>query len=365
LIQIRERAVIGVLLPWSFIEAKEMQLKVGLIGTGAVAHKHAQAYRNLGFEIAVCWNRNQERGRQFAGQYGAEFVRSYEQVCSDPRIDYVDLCTFPELRLEPLLVACRAARHVLVQKPIATNLDVARRMIQAAREGGIVLGVMSQHRFDASSRFVSEAIRQNRLGRILQCDCYVKWFRSQEYYGRPEKGSWKTEGGGVLINQAIHQIDLLRWFAGPVESVFGQWQIAAAHKMESEDVVSAVLRYASGATGVIQASTAVWPGYSERIEIHGTKGTALIVGDRLSRWDVQDDRGEPPNLQNESQSGASDPLAISLESFELQFRDFADAIRHGSKPLVSGEEAFDALAIVQAVYDSCRSGQLVVVERLP
>ena len=271
-------------------------MKVGLIGTAAVAHKHAQAYQNLGFEIVVCSNRNQERGRQFAKQYGAEFFPSYEQVCGDRRIDYVDICTFPELRLEPLLLSCRAGKHVLVEKPIATNLDVARRMIGAAHDGGIVLGVVSQHRFDASSVFVSEAIRQNRLGRILQCDCYVKWFRSQEYYGRPEKGSWKTEGGGVLINQAIHQVDLLQWFAGPVQSVFGQWQIAAAHVIESEDVVSAVLRYASGATGVIQASTAVWPGYSERIEIHGTRGTALIVGDRLSRWDVRDDDGERPNL---------------------------------------------------------------------
>jgi UDP-N-acetyl-2-amino-2-deoxyglucuronate dehydrogenase len=339
-------------------------LNVGLIGTAAVAHKHAQAYRNLGFELVVCSNRNEERGRRFAEQYEAEFVRNYEQVCEDPRIDYVDICTFPAFRLEPLHLSAKARKHVLVQKPIATSLDVARQMIQAAESAGVTLGVVSQHRFDESSRFLIKALREQRLGRILQCDCYLKWFRSQDYYGRPEKGSWKTEGGGVLINQAIHSIDLIRSFAGPVKSVFGMWQIAAAHKMESEDLVSALLQYESGATGVIQASTAVRPGYPERIEIHGTKGSAIITGDRLSAWDVQDDGGEQPQLQTEVQSGASDPLAISLESFELQFQDFADAIREGRQPLVSGRAAFDALAIVEAIYESCRSGQPVAVEQL-
>jgi len=339
-------------------------LKVGLIGTAAVAHKHAQAYRNLGFELLVCSNRNEERGLRFAEQYGAEFVRNYEQVCEDPRIDYVDICTFPAFRLEPLLLSAKAQKHVLVQKPIAASLDVARQMIQAAESAGITLGVVSQHRFDESSRFLIKALQEQRLGRVLQCDCYLKWFRSQEYYGRPEKGSWKTEGGGVLINQAIHPIDLIRWFAGPVKSVFGMWQIAAAHRMESEDVVSAVLQYESGATGVIQASTAVRPGYPERIEIHGTKGTAILTGDRLSAWDVQDDTGEQPHVQTEVKSGASDPLAISLESFELQFQDFAGAILEGRQPLVSDRAAFDALAIVEAVYESCRSGQPAAVEQL-
>jgi len=339
-------------------------LKVGLIGTAAVAHKHAQAYRRLGFELVVCSNRNEERGRRFADQYEAEFVANYEQVCEDPRIDYVDLCTFPAFRLEPLLLSARAGKHVLVQKPIATSLDVARQMIQAAESAGVTLGVVSQHRFDESSRFLIKALREQRLGRILQCDCYLKWFRSQDYYGRPEKGSWQAEGGGVLINQAIHSIDLIRSFAGPVRYVFGMWQIAAAHQMESEDLVSAVLQYESGATGVIQASTAVWPGYPERIEIHGTKGSAIITGDRLSAWDVQDDGGEQPQLRTEVKSGASDPLAISLESFELQFQDFADAIRERRQPLVSGRDAFDALAIVEAIYESCRSGQPAKVEQL-
>jgi predicted dehydrogenase len=236
-------------------------------------------------------------------------------------------------------------------------------MIETARGAGILLGVVSQHRFDDASLFLSKAIAAGRLGKLLQCDCYVKWYRSPEYYSRPIKGSWKTEGGGALINQAIHQIDILRWLAGPVAEVFGEWQLGARHKIESEDLVNAVLRYASGATGVIQASTAIWPGYPEHTEFHGTKGTAIITGDKLTAWDVTDDSGEPAPVVKDVASGASDPMAISVEPFERQFLDFGDAIAKGRQPLVSGEEGYQALEMVEAVYRSCRTGEKVVLER--
>ncbi len=175
------------------------------------------------------------------------------------------------------------------------------------------------------------------------------------------KGSWTGEGGGALINQAIHQVDLLRWFAGPVCTLYGAWQVGATHRIESEDVVAAVLRYESGATGVIQAATAIWPGYPERVELHGTNGTAIITGDRLTTWDVREDRGAPPPLAREVASGASNPMAIALEPFERQFTDFAEAIRDGRKPLVSGEEGCQALEVVEAIYRSCRTGEPVSV----
>jgi predicted dehydrogenase len=187
----------------------------------------------------------------------------------------------------------------------------------------------------------------------------VKWYRSAQYYSRPIKGSWKTEGGGALMNQAIHQVDIMRWLAGPVKEVFGMWQVGALHKIESEDVVCATLRYAGGATGVIQAATAFWPGYTERTEFHGTKGTAVIAGDKLTVWDVQDDSGEPAPVSQPSTSGSSDPMAIPLDPFERQFRDFGEAIRTGRKPVVSGEEGYQALEVVDAVYRSCRTGEKV------
>lgn len=339
-------------------------MNVGMIGTSTVAQKHAQAYRNIGYKLAACSNRDKERGLRFAQQYGAEFIDNWEELCADPRIDYVDVCTFPEFRLEAVEACAGYRKSVLVEKPIATNIADARRMVEIAQAAGITLGVMSQHRFDDSCRFLAGAVAQGRLGSILECDGYTKWYRPQPYYGRKIKGSWKTEGGGALINQAIHQIDLIRWFAGPVRHVYGQWQLGSAHSMESEDVVSAVLRYDSGATGVVQAATAFWPGYPERVEIHGTRGSAILAGDRLVAWNVEDDAGLPPPSPVEARSGASDPMAISLDSFERQFLDFGEAMRSGKKPLVSGEDGFHALAIVTAIYASCRSGLPAVVERL-
>ncbi len=332
-----------------------------MIGTGAISHKHAQAYRNIGYELTVCTDINEKAGRAFADTYGAEFVPRYEDVCRHPKVDFVDVCTFPDFRLQPLRICAEAKKHIHVQKPMALDLETAREMIETAREAGIVLGVMSQHRFDDSCLFLDRAIRAGRLGKILQADAYVKWYRSAEYYSRPIKGSWATEGGGALINQAIHQIDVLRWLIGPVKELFAYWQLGALHKIESEDVVSGLLKFANGATGVVQASTAMWPGYTERVEIHGTKGTAIMSGDKLTTWDVENDSGEPAPVQKEVMSGSSDPMAISLTPFERQYLDFGEAIKTGRKPLIPGEGGYQALEVVLGIYRSCREGEKVVL----
>jgi len=336
-------------------------MRVGLIGTGGVAHKHVQSYRNIGYRVVTCAGIDPVRGKRFAGQYGCEPRERWQDICCHPEVDFIDVCTFPDFRLEPVELCAQEKKHVQVQKPMATNLDAARAMLEAAREAGILLGVVSQHRFDTSAQFLKRALVSGRLGKILEADAYVKWYRTDEYYGRPVKASWQTEGGGALINQAIHQIDLLLWLAGPIHQVYGQWQIGAAHQIESEDIVNAAVRYASGATGVIQAATAFQPGYPERMEIHGTRGTAIITGDRLTVWDVEPDSGEEPPLSSALMSGASDPLAISLAPFERQFLDFGEAIRCRRAPLVGGEEGYRALEVVDAVYRSCREGRIITL----
>jgi len=332
-----------------------------MIGTGAISRMHARVYRKIGYELTVCTDTHEDTGRRFAEEHGARFVRDYEEVCRHRLVDYVDVCTFPDFRLEPVEICAVAGKHVQVQKPISTNLETARRMIETARAAGILLGVVSQHRFDDASLFVSQALAAGRLGKLLELDGYTKWYRSAEYYARPIKGSWRTEGGGALMNQAIHQVDMLRWLGGPVKQLFAFWQLGAVHRIESEDVVNAVVEYASGATGVIQAATAFRPGYPERIEIHGSLGTAVITGDKLTTWDVEDDSGDPAPVSRQVASGASDPMAISIEPFERQFLDFGDAIRQGRKPRVAGEEGYQALEVVDAVYRSCRTGQKVVL----
>lgn len=342
---------------------KETTLRVGIIGTGAMSHKHAQAYRHIGYELTVCTNTTASKGRAFAEATGAEFVSNYEELIRHPRVDVVDICTLPGFRLPAVQLSATMKKHVLVEKPIATNLEAARKMMDSARNAGIQLGVVSQHRFDDSTKFLKQALADARLGKLIQADAYVKWYRSAEYYSRPIKGSWGGEGGGALINQAIHQLDVLLYLMGPLDRVSAAWQLGAAHQIESEDVVNALLTYANGATGVLQASTALWPGYPERIEIHGTKGSAIVTGDKLTHWDVQNDTGEPAPIDNAMASGASDPMAISTLTLERQFLDFGDACATGRPPLVSAVDGYRALEAVTSIYESCRQGHTVAIDR--
>ncbi|MEI9968628.1 MAG: Gfo/Idh/MocA family oxidoreductase [Terracidiphilus sp.] len=336
-------------------------MRVGFIGASGIAGKHAQAYRNIGYQIAAVTDRTEERGRSFADAWGAQFVETPEQLCQRGDVDFIDVCTFPGYRLAAVELAAKAHKHVLVEKPMAVDLETAALMVEVARAAGIQLGVVSQHRFDDSTLFLKRAIAAGRLGSILEADAYVKWHRTDEYYARPVKGSWAGEGGGALISQAIHQVDVLLHLMGAVDEVFGYWHLGATHKIESEDLVNAVLRYASGATGVIQAATALWPGYPERIEIHGTKGSAIVTGDQLTTWDMRDDAGEPAPIAQQAKSGASDPMAISLTPFERQLADFGEACKTGRPPASSGVDGYRALQLVKSIYTSCAEGRKVEI----
>ena len=337
-------------------------MRVGIIGTGAIAGKHAQAYKNIGYQLIACTDRTEAKGRKFAESWGAGFVATPEELAQRADIDFLDVCTFPGYRLAAVELGAKHHKHVLVQKPMAVDLDTAARMITVARNAGIQLGVVSQHRFDDSVLFLKRAIAAGRLGKILQADAYVKWYRTAEYYARPVKGSWAGEGGGALISQAIHQVDVLLHLIGAVDEVFGYWHLGALHKIESEDLICAVMRYASGATGVIQAGTALWPGYPERFEIHGTRGSAIITGDQLTTWDVQDDSGEPAPLAQQAKSGASDPMAISLTPFERQLSDFGEACEANHPSASSGIEGYRALQLVRSIYDSCAEGKKIQID---
>jgi predicted dehydrogenase len=336
-------------------------MRVGVIGTGAIAWKHAQAYKNIGYQITACTDRTEEKGRKFAAAWCAEYVTTPERLSQRADVDFLDLCTFPGYRLAAVELGAKYGKHVLVQKPMAVDLETAAPMIAVARAAGIQLGVVSQHRFDDSTLFLKRALAAGRLGTILQADAYVKWYRTDEYYARPVKGSWAGEGGGALISQAIHQVDVLLSLVGAVDEVFGYWRLGAVHKIESEDLVCAVMNYSSGALGVIQASTALWPGYPERIEIHGTRGSAIVTGDQLTTWDVRDDEGEPAPLSQPGKSGASDPMAISLTPFERQLADFGEACKAGRLPASSGIEGYRALQLVRSIYTSCAEGRKVKI----
>ena len=329
-------------------------MRIGLVGTGAISHKHAESYSAIGYHLVACSNRGREKGEQFAAQYGCDFVPDVVALCARDDIDIVDVCTFPDSHVEICRIAAAQGKHVLLQKPMALTVEDCRTMINLCGEAGVRLGVVSQHRFDECSIFLKRAIDEGRLGRILQVDGYVKWHRPQSYYDRPGKGTWAVEGGGALINQGIHTADVMQYLGGPVRRTFAHWQLGATHAMEAEDLVSAVLVYENGASGVLQAATATWPGYPERIEIHGSKGTAIITGDQLTAWDVDGDNGDDAPLASGVDSGAADPMAISIENLQRQFQDFGRAVREGNEPLVNGAEGLAALRFVLGVYESAR-----------
>ncbi len=329
-------------------------MRVGLVGTGAIAHKHGDSYREIGYELVACSNRGRAKGEEFAAKYGCAFVPGVRDLCARPDIDYVDVCTFPDSHVQVCRWAAENGKHVLLQKPMALTLEECRTMIALCREAGVGLGVVSQHRFDECAVFLKTALEAGRLGRLLQLDGYVKWHRPQAYYDRPGKGTWAVEGGGALINQGIHTADVMQYLAGPVRRVFAHWQLGATHAMEAEDLINAVLVYETGAGGVLQAATSTWPGYPERIEIHGSKGTAVITGDQLTAWDVDGDPGDDAPLSAGVDSGAADPMAISIENLKSQFLEFGEAVSHGREPLVSGPEGLAALRLVLGVYQSAR-----------
>ncbi len=329
-------------------------MRVGLVGTGAIAHKHGDSYREIGYELVACSNRGRAKGEEFAAKYGCAFVPGVRDLCARPDIDYVDVCTFPDSHVQVCRWAAENGKHVLLQKPMALTLEECRTMIALCREAGVGLGVVSQHRFDECAVFLKTALEAGRLGRLLQLDGYVKWHRPQAYYDRPGKGTWAVEGGGALINQGIHTADVMQYLAGPVRRVFAHWQLGATHAMEAEDLINAVLVYETGAGGVLQAATSTWPGYPERIEIHGSKGTAVITGDQLTAWDVDGDPGDDAPLSAGVDSGAADPMAISIENLKSQFLEFGEAVSHGREPLVSGSEGLAALRLVLGVYQSAR-----------
>ncbi len=241
-------------------------MKVGLIGTGAISHKHGDSYASSATRSSPARTARRGKGREFAEKYGAEFHADWRDLVARDDVDYVDVCTFPDSHLEIVEECARQGKSVLLQKPMDLTLDNCRKMIELAKAANIRLGVVSQHRFDDATIFLKKAIDDGRLGRLLQIDGYVKWHRPQPYYDRPGKGTWAVEGGGALINQGIHTVDVLMYLAGRVKEISAQWQLAAAHQMEAEDIVNALVRYDNGATGVIQASTAFWPGFTERIE---------------------------------------------------------------------------------------------------
>jgi UDP-N-acetyl-2-amino-2-deoxyglucuronate dehydrogenase len=333
------------------------KMGIGIVGCGTISDIHAQAIiESEKTELICVYDCNLNNAQRVGKEYGVNYFNDWDKFVKTEAIDIVSICTPNGNHLDYGKLASSAGKHVVVEKPIDINVDRGKQLINVCQKNGVKLAVIFQNRFLKASLRIKKAIESGKLGNIFHGSAYVKWFRTQEYYDSGEwRGTLALDGGGVLINQAIHTIDLLQWLVGDVESVYGHTGIFTHKNIEGEDNAAAVLKFKNGAFGIIEGSTSVLPAMERRIEIHGEKGTAILTGENahilIGESDVSLDENE------EKGSGAASPLAgFSIVPHMKQFEAIIDAIQNDRNPPVTGNDSLKSLAIVEAVYKSSKTG---------
>lgn len=337
-------------------------LGVAIIGAGMVANTHVTALQGLPeARITGVCGRNPASAAAFAAKYGLRVFGSYEEALADKETSLVSICLPPALHVDFGLKAAAAGKHLVLEKPMDISAEKALRLIREYRAKKLTLAVIFQNRFTPAARRVKKALDAGLLGRLILGDAYVKWYRSPEYYASNAwRGTWNVEGGGALINQAIHTIDLLQWFMGGVKSLSGMTR-TSLHKIETEDLGVAAVEFAGGALGVIEGTTAVTPGYKERIELHGTKGSVTLTGGLVTEWKVEGCKEEDYLDAQKVSYGATNSPAISDVNHRAQLLDVITAINEGRDPLVTGEEGLKSLQIVLGIYESSLEGRKITL----
>ena len=340
----------------------------GIIGCGVIAPFHARAVGELpNARLVAVADTVAEKAEHRGAEFDVPYHTDIDALLERPDVDVVSICVPSGLHAEVGVRAAEAGKHVVVEKPIDVTLEAADRLIAACRDHGVALTVISQHRFGPDVRRLRELIDTGRLGRLVLGDALIKWYRSQDYYDSGDwRGTWALDGGGCLMNQGVHYTDLLQWMMGPVERVFARTATAVHERIEVEDIAVAVLHFTSGAVGVLQASTAVYPGLAERLEVTGSGGTVVIEVGRMRVCELKDEKGETSAYgakvqrdEGAGNGGAADPVAISHAGHRAQIADLLDAIETGRPPAISGEDARRPLELILAVYRSAREGREV------
>lgn len=340
------------------------QVRVGVVGMGFIGKFHCDAIQEVpnAHLVAVTDEKKVPNLKKAEDEFN---VMSYDKVDALLRRKDIDAITLGVPSGMHGAIAVRAARkgkHVLTEKPIEITLEKADAMIQECKKNGVKLGVISQRRWDRGMKELKEAVDSGVLGDLVLGDAYVKWFRSQDYYDSGNwRGTWKLDGGGCLMNQGVHTVDCLQWVMGEVESVTAQTALLAHDGIEVEDVAHALLRFKNGALGTLVASTAVYPGMDERIEVSGTKGTMVMNKSSITYREIMGEKNVEKDEVVERGSGASDPQAITNEGHVSQISDFCEAIVTNRDPMISGDEGRRPLEIILAVYESARTGKTVTL----
>jgi predicted dehydrogenase len=344
----------------------------GIVGCGMIAEYHTRAINEIeGARVVAAQSRNEANARKISELAGGECAtfRDVDAMLRHPGVDVVCICTPSGAHLEPAVAAARAGKHVVVEKPLEITLGRCDAIIGACDEAGVRLCTIFPSRFSPANQRLKVAIETGRFGRLTLGDTYVKWWRTQEYYDSGGwRGTWGLDGGGALMNQAIHNVDLLTWLMGDVESIVALTATLAHERIEVEDTGVACLRFTNGALGVIEAATSAYPGLVKRTEIHGDRGSARVEQDDITLWEFQE-KVPSDNVilaemagRSAGNSGASDPRGISHAGHRDQLADFLRAIDEGGTPLVDGREGRRSVEIIRGIYRAAREGRAV---RLP
>jgi predicted dehydrogenase len=329
----------------------------GIIGAGLIADFHARAIQSLpNARLAGVCGTNRAKAESLSVKYGCKAFSDYDSLLASPDIDIVTIATPSGAHMEPTLAAAAHGKHVLCEKPLEISAERIDRMIEAHENSGTRLGGIFNYRFHDSVKYVKEAADTGRFGIITCASVFVPWWRPESYYTGSWHGTLKLDGGGAMINQAIHMIDLLQYLMGPAESLQA-YTATLGHKIEAEDTAAAVLRFNSGALGIIYGSTASFPGQFRRLEITGTKGTVIQEENSFKLWQFDNMTAADTDIINrfsktEGGGGVSDPAAIPFEPHAGNIRAFIDAMESGKNFDLDASEARKAVDIVFAIYRS-------------
>jgi predicted dehydrogenase len=339
----------------------ENPIRFAIVGCGVIAPTHARSIVELPDAqlVAVC-DIIPERARVLAQEYPAEVYTDYHEMLTRKDIDVVTVLTPSGMHAEIGIAAAKAGKHVIVEKPMDVTLETADALIQACRDCGVKLCSISQHRFDPAIMALKGAVDKGRLGQLNFGGSHTKWYRSQAYYDSGDwRGTWALDGGGALINQSIHYVDLLTYIMGPVEEIHAYCAARAHERIEVEDMAVAALKFKSGALGLLEGTTAAYPGFCARLDIYGGEGSVIIENDQVCEWRLRSGEPSPVAAEPTSFIGGTSSKNIWHHSHRRQIQDMIDAIREDREPLVNGVEGRRALEIVLAVYESSRTGKTV------
>jgi predicted dehydrogenase len=334
-------------------------LRFCIVGAGFIGGVHAQALAAIPeAKLTVVCSRNEEKARALARPASAVWVDDYRQAVARADVDVVCICTPSGAHAEIAEAAAVAGKHVVVEKPLEVTLERVDRIIAATEKAGVKLTCIFPLRFMQGPALTRQALAAGRLGRLTLADAYIKWYRPQSYYDTSDwKGTWVLDGGGALMNQGIHHIDLLNYLAGPVTGIVAR-TATLAHRMETEDTAVALLTLANSALGVIEGSTASWPGDSGRLELHGDQGSIALEDGRIVTWKLNDATSDEEEqmlaLESKQGGGAAAATGISYELHRRQLANMVEAILSNRLPAITGAEARRSVAIIRAIYESHR-----------